>query len=128
MYFIYYCETNKKQMQRINLGEFEELVLLIVAILNDNAYGISVMEEIEVQTERKINISAVHSALDRLESKGFLKSEVGGATNERGGRRKRFFTVTVAGNKALSFVREQRNRLHEQIPNIDFGLNQYASI
>ena len=55
-------------MQRSNLGEFEELVLLVVAILNDNAYGISVMEEIESQTDRKINISAVHSALDRLET------------------------------------------------------------
>ncbi|MGW8123059.1 PadR family transcriptional regulator [Roseivirga echinicomitans] len=115
-------------MQRVNLGEFEELVLLVVAILNDNAYGISVMEELESQTGRKINISAVHSALDRLENKDFLTSEVGGATSERGGRRKRFFKVTVAGNQALNFVREQRNRLHEQIPNIDFGLNQYASI
>jgi len=115
-------------MQRINLGEFEELVLLVVAILNENAYGISVMEEIENQTERKINISAVHSALDRLETKGFLDSEVGGATNERGGRRKRFFKVTVAGNQALNLVRDQRNRLHDQIPNMDLGMNSYAAI
>lgn len=115
-------------MQRVNLGEFEELVLLMVAILNGNAYGISVMEEIENQTERKINISAVHSALDRLESKGFLKSEVGGATAERGGRRKRFFTVTVAGSSTLNFIREQRNKLHEQIPGMDLGLNSYVSI
>ncbi|MFT6054564.1 MAG: DNA-binding PadR family transcriptional regulator [Roseivirga sp.] len=115
-------------MQRINLGEFEELVLLIVAIRNGNAYGISVMEEIENQTERKINISAVHSALDRLEGKGFLESEVGGATAERGGRRKRYFKVTVAGSTTLNFIREQRNKLHEQIPNIDLGLNLYVAI
>lgn len=115
-------------MQRINLGEFEELVLLMVAILHGNAYGISVMEEIENQTERKINISAVHSALDRLESKGFLKSEVGGATAERGGRRKRYFKVTTAGSETLNAIREQRNRLHEQIPNIDLGLNSYVAI
>ena len=115
-------------MKGTQLGEFEELVLLVVAILNENAYGISVMEEIENQTERKINISAVHSALDRLETKGFLDSEVGGATNERGGRRKRFFKVTVAGNQALNLVRDQRNRLHDQIPNMDLGMNSYAAI
>lgn len=112
-------------MTRTNIGEFEELVLLVVAILHDNAYGISVMEEIENQTERKINISAVHSALDRLETKGFLKSEVGGATAERGGRRKRFFKITIAGQSALDAVREQRNKLHDQIPNL--GL-KYVSI
>lgn len=112
-------------MQRINIGEFEELVLLVVAILDSNAYGISVMEEIENQTDRKINISAVHSALDRLEGKGFLDSHIGGATKERGGRRKRYFNITTAGQKSLSFIKEQRNRLHDQIPNL--GL-QYVSI
>lgn len=105
-------------MQRINLGEFEELVLLIVAILRDNAYGVAVMEEIESQTGRKINISAVHSALDRLENKGFLSSYIGGATKARGGRRKRFFNITVAGKEALDFIKEQRNRLHDQIPGL----------
>lgn len=105
-------------MTRIQIGEFEELVLLVVAILQENAYGVSVMEEIENQTGRRINISAVHSALDRLESKGFLKSEVGGATAERGGRRKRYFQITMAGQKSLDFIREQRNKLHDQIPNL----------
>ncbi len=70
-------------MQRVNLGEFEELVLLMVAILNGNAYGISVMEEIESQTQRKINISAVHSALDRLESKGFFEIRSGRRNNRK---------------------------------------------
>jgi DNA-binding PadR family transcriptional regulator len=105
-------------MQRINLGEFEELVLLIVAILNDNAYGVGVMEAIESQTGRKINISAVHSALDRLETKGFLESHIGGATKARGGRRKRLFNITTEGKGALNFIKEQRNRLHDQIPGI----------
>lgn len=112
-------------MGRVQIGEFEELVLLVVAILNDNAYGISVMEEIQSQTGRKINISAVHSALDRLETKSFLKSEVGGATAERGGRRKRYFKITVAGQDALDAIREQRNKLHDQIPSL--GL-KYVSI
>jgi len=110
-------------MQRTNLGEFEELVLLIAAVLHDNAYGISVMQEIENQTGREINISAVHSALDRLEQKGYLKSYMGGATNERGGRRKRLFSVTASGARALSDVREVRNSLYDQIPKTVFGLN-----
>jgi PadR family transcriptional regulator, regulatory protein PadR len=110
-------------MQRINLGEFEELVLLIAAVLHDNAYGISVLQEIETQTGRQINISAVHSALDRLEQKGYLKSYLGGATNERGGRRKRLFSVTASGAKALSDVKEMRNTLYDQIPEVTLRLN-----
>lgn len=110
-------------MQRINLGEFEELVLLIAALLHDNAYGISVMQEIEAQTGRQINISAVHSALDRLEQKGYLKSYHGGATSERGGRRKRLFQVTASGARALSDVRDMRNSLYDQIPKVTFGMN-----
>lgn len=112
-------------MARTNIGEFEELVLLVVAIRNDNAYGISVMEEIEEQTKRSINISAVHSALDRLEGKGFLDSHVGGATKERGGRRKRYFKINTVGQEALDFIRQQRNKLHDQIPKL--GL-EYASL
>lgn len=112
-------------MARTNMGEFEELVLLVVAILNENAYGISVMEEIEEQTKRSINISAVHSALDRLEGKGFLDSHVGGATKERGGRRKRYFKINTAGQEALNFIRQQRNKLHDQIPSL--GL-EYVSL
>lgn len=110
-------------MQRVNLGEFEELVLLIAAVLHENAYGISVMQEIEHQTGRQINISAVHSALDRLEQKGYLQSYMGGATTERGGRRKRLFSVTAAGARALSDLREVRNSLYDQIPKTVFGLN-----
>ncbi|MEQ8416748.1 MAG: PadR family transcriptional regulator [Imperialibacter sp.] len=110
-------------MQRINLGEFEELVLLITAVLHDNAYGISVLQEIEAQTGRQINISAVHSVLDRLEQKGYLKSYLGGATNERGGRRKRLFSVTASGAKALSDVKEMRNTLYDQIPKVTLDLN-----
>ncbi|MCO6360677.1 PadR family transcriptional regulator [Roseivirga pacifica] len=110
-------------MQRTNIGEFEELVLLLVAILKDNAYGISVMEEIEQQTGRKINISAVHSALDRLEGKGYLDSRVGGATKERGGRRKRYFSINTAGQTALDAIHEQRNRLYNQI---NLGLKYVA--
>ena len=103
-------------MNRLNLGEFEELVLLIVAIRNNDAYGVSVREEILEQTGRKINISAVHTALDRLEKKGMVESYLGGATQKRGGRRKRLFNITAYGAKAVAYTRELRNSLYDQIP------------
>jgi DNA-binding PadR family transcriptional regulator len=74
------------------------------------------MYQIETQTERKVNISAVHTALDRLEKKGFLSSKIGGATAERGGRRKRYFEVSNLGVKAIEINRSVRNSLYDQIP------------
>ncbi|MEM1120707.1 MAG: PadR family transcriptional regulator [Bacteroidota bacterium] len=108
-------------MQRANIGEFEELILLLVAILNGEAYGVLVMEELERQTGRSVNISAVHAALRRLADKGFVKSEWSEATAERGGRRKRLFAITHEGQTILNKVKETRNRLWDQIP--DFGGN-----
>ena len=105
-------------MERVQLGEFEEMVLLITAILHEDAYGVSVMDEILSQTNRKVNISAVHTALDRLEKKGFLSSFTGGATAERGGRRKRYFKVTNLGISAIEINRKVRNELYEQIPKV----------
>ncbi len=111
-------------MKRVNLGEFEELILLLVAILNGNAYGVLVMGELEQQTGRSVNISAVHAALRRLEDKKFVKSDWSQATAERGGRRKRLFTITQAGQTALNTLKETRNRLWNQIP--DFGSTNFA--
>ena len=102
-------------MKGTYLGEFEELVLLIVAALNQDAYGISVMQEIKSETGRSVNISAVHSSLRRLESKGFVKSKMGGATSERGGRRKRYFQITQGGYAVLSAIKEQRNQLWSRV-------------
>ena len=98
------------------LGELEELVLMIVAILSDGAYGVKVMDEIKLQIGRKVNISAVHTVLDRLEKKGFVTSYMGGASAERGGRRKRLFKVTAMGSKAITYVHETRNALYGKIP------------
>ncbi len=111
-------------MQRVQIGEFEELVLLIVAILGEEAYGVYVMDEIEKQTGRKVNISAVHTALDRLDKKGFLRSSTGGATAERGGRRKRYFQVTNLGVQAIEINRKMRNQLYDQIPAVVFEVNE----
>ena len=103
-------------MKGNHLGEFEELVLLIVGVLCDHAYGVSVAEEIEKQTGRGVSLSAVHTALYRLEEKGFITSAVGGATPQRGGRRKRLYTITTAGRASLREVRLMRNRLWDMIP------------
>lgn len=103
------------------LGELEELVLMMVAILQNDAYGVKVMDEIIIQTNRKVNISAVHTVLDRLEKKGLVSSEMGGASAERGGRRKRIFQITSEGSKAISYVHETRNQLYNQIPKTVIG-------
>lgn len=108
-------------MKGNHLGEFEELVLLMVAVLFDNAYGVTVAYEIEKQTSRDVTLSAVHTALYRLEEKGFIKSSFGGATQERGGRRKRMYFITAAGKSALEEVRQMRNRLWDMIPHASFN-------
>lgn len=105
-------------MKGTYLGELEELILLTVGVLYKEAYGVAVMEEVEKQTGRKLNISAVHSVLTRLEEKGFVKSEMGGSTEERGGRRKRIFNLTAAGKKSLEDINTMRSQLYNQIPKV----------
>lgn len=102
-------------MRRSDLGEFEELVLLTVAVLTPNAYSVVIAEDLEQQTSRTVTTGAVHAALQRLENKGFVKSEMGEATSERGGRRKRLFMVTVAGSRMVHEVREVRERLWDRM-------------
>lgn len=103
-------------MKGTNLGEFEELVLLAVAVLNGEAYGISIAQLIESEAARTVTLSTIHNALYRLENKGFVKSILGGATEERGGRRKRLFTISAAGRQALKESKELRNKMWSLIP------------
>ncbi len=105
-------------MKGNNLGELEELVLLHVGILYPEAYGVAVMDEIGRQAGRKLNISAVHSVLTRLEDKGLLKSRMSDPTDERGGRRKRIFLLTASGKRALEEANELRTQLYNQIPKV----------
>ncbi|MGA0555699.1 PadR family transcriptional regulator [Larkinella sp. VNQ87] len=104
-------------MGRAYLGEFEELVLLTVAVLAGGAYGVPIATELKQRTQRTISLSAVHIALYRLEAKGFVTSSLGGATAARGGRRKRLFTITAVGKQTLDDMRQVRNELWESIPN-----------
>ena len=94
---------------RTNLGELEELILLMVALLNKEAYGVSITSELKKQAGRELSISAVHAVLHRLEEKGFVKSQMGGASQERGGRRKRLFSITSYGRSALEELRDTRD-------------------
>lgn len=107
-------------MTRIQLGEFEEVVLLTVAILHGEAYGVAIIEEMEQRLHRKVSIGSLQTVLRRLEDKGYLQSELGEATKIRGGKRKRFFYVTQAGKKALQILKDQRMGLWEAIPSFVF--------
>ncbi|CAD5252493.1 MULTISPECIES: helix-turn-helix transcriptional regulator [unclassified Imperialibacter] len=107
-------------MKGNNLGELEELVLLMVASLGDEAYAVAVREELEKTASRVVNISAVHSSLYRLEDKGFLSSEFGGATSKRGGKKKRLFKVTSAGFATLKESKEMKEQLWSNIPQLSF--------
>lgn len=110
-------------MRRTYLGEFEELVLLMIAILDGDAYGVTVSQEIEQQTGRLVTFGAVHNTLIRLEEKGFVISELGGATNERGGRRKRLFKLTALGKTALTDIQQLRNKLWKLMPDVTLKLS-----
>ena len=109
-------------MKRTFLGEFEEIVLLTVAILGENAYAVTVTQELETKTGRLVGFSSVHTTLQRLEEKGYLSSKMGGATAERGGRRKRFFVVTALGQKVLQEVKQVRYDLWNALPQSAFQL------
>ena len=100
------------------LGELEELILLTVGVLYPDAYGVAVMDEIDKQADRKLNISAVHAVLTRLEEKGFVSSKMSDPTQERGGRRKRIFLLTASGKKALEEAIQKRTELFNQIPKV----------
>lgn len=101
-----------------NLGSLEESILLIVMIVEE-AYGVSVAEAYEGKTGNSISIPAIHTVLKRLENKGLVRSYMGEATAERGGRRKRLFEATPYGYKIISQIRENRLQLWSMIPKLD---------
>ena len=98
-------------MKGENLGEFEEVVLLTIAALLNEAYSVAICDHIEEMTNRKVKLGVVHAVLNRMEKKGYIQSELGAPTKERGGKRKRFFNISHAGKVALMNSKEQRDRL-----------------
>ncbi|MCE7992946.1 MAG: PadR family transcriptional regulator [Roseivirga sp.] len=95
-------------MSHSQLPEFEKIVLLTVAVLQHDAYGVTILEGIEERLAKPVNVGLLQVALKRLEDKGYLKSHLGEATSERGGRRKRFFTVTNFGRTISKTFKEQQ--------------------
>lgn len=97
------------------MSEFEELVLLTVASMPaETAYGLAVQEALQKEAGRLASLASIHGALYRMERRGLLRSDLGGATHERGGRRKRLFTVTTAGLTTLRQRCDLRTRLWQQ--------------
>lgn len=103
-------------MGKFQIGEFEEIVLLTVGILDGNAYGVSIRKEIEERLGRRVSVGALQITLRRMEEKGYLKSHHGEKTEKRGGRPKLFFTITAYGKKAMEYTRETRNALWNALP------------
>lgn len=102
-------------MKGSNLGELEELVLLATASLMNEAYSVSICDELEKRTGRNPRLGMVHAVLNRLEEKGLVKSKLGDATRERGGKRKRYYSLTSAGKSAVIKAREIREQLWDSI-------------
>ena len=105
-------------MGKSYLSEFEELILTVVGILGDKAYGNAIVEEIWDQLNRKVNLNTVHITLYRLEDKKLLRSQYGGATSARGGRRKRLFSITNSGLELIRKQQEERQKLWSLIPGL----------
>jgi DNA-binding PadR family transcriptional regulator len=102
------------------LGEFEHIIILALLRLEERAYGVTVRQEIQFRTRREVSIGAVYATLDRLETKGYVKSHRGDPTPERGGRSKRFFRVTAKGVAAV-------NRTQRALESMTQGLDLIRS-
>ena len=109
-------------MKKTKLGEFEELVLLTVAALQQEAYGVEIKRELEVRIKEKLSVGSIQSALKRMEEKGFLTSEFGEATLKRGGKRKRIYTTTSYAHKTLSEMKDIRAGLWDAMPKLAYEL------
>ena len=98
-------------MKKYQLGEFEEIVILTIGILYKEAYGVAIKDEIETRLSRKVSMGAMHSALVRMEDKGYVKSFNGEATEDRMGRPKKYYRITALGKKAMEYSKDTRNEL-----------------
>jgi PadR family transcriptional regulator PadR len=108
-------------MSREALGNFELMVMLAIARLGEAAYGVPIASLIEQSTGREVLVGSVYAALERLEAKGFVVSETGDPTPERGGRAKRYFKITDIGLRQLRDTRRALTRLWARIPALGEG-------
>lgn len=107
-------------MKGENLGEFEELVMLTIGVLDNQSFGLAIKKELEERLNRRVSLGALHASLRRLWHKGYLESWLGEATRERGGKRKRYFKVTLEGQMALRRMMENRKMLWASISELAF--------
>lgn len=106
-------------MKKTKLGEFEELVLLTVIVLQEEAYGVQIKKELEERLNEKLSVGSIQSALKRMEEKGFLSSEFGEATPQRGGKRKRIYTATPYAQRVLEEIKAVRMGLWATIAKLN---------
>jgi PadR family transcriptional regulator, regulatory protein PadR len=109
-------------MKKYQLGEFEEVVILTIGVLYKEAYGVAIKKEIESRLKRNVSMGALHTALVRLEDKGYIKSHDGEPTEERMGRPKKYFQITALGKRAIEYTRDTRNDLWKAIPKVALDL------
>lgn len=109
-------------MKRYQLGEFEEIVILTIAILYKEAYGVAIKKEIEARLSRTVSMGAMHTALVRLEKKGYISSSDGETTEDRMGRPRKYYQITALGKKAMEHARETRDGLWQAIPKVSLKL------
>ena len=126
----YYClperHHNKRQccdMKKYQLGEFEEIVILTIGLLYNEAYGVGIKNEIEKRLSRTVSMGALHAALVRLEDKGYIKSFRGESMEERAGRPRHYYQIRALGKKAMSWTRETREQLWRAIPRVVLEIN-----
>lgn len=103
-------------MKKYQLGEFEELVMIAIAILNNTAYSVAIKDEIESRMTRTVSMGALHTALRRMEDKGYLRSFSGEVTEDRAGRPRQYFEITAMGKKALQYTKASRDDMYRAIP------------
>jgi len=109
-------------MKKYQLGEFEEIVLLTVGVLYNEAYGVAIKDEMEKRLERKVSVGALQSALRRMEKKGYLESKVGEINAKRGGKPKRYFFITAYGKSVLEYYKDVRSELWNSMPKVVLDL------
>ena len=105
-------------MKKYQLGEFEEIVMLTIAILHKEAYGVAIKSEIQERLSRNVSMGAMHTALVRLEAKGYIESWNGDSSDDRMGRPKKYYKLTALGKKAMAYTKDTRNELWDAIPKV----------
>ncbi|GAB5527314.1 MAG: hypothetical protein Roseis2KO_51860 [Roseivirga sp.] len=108
-------------MKKNRLGEFQELILMTVVILKEEAYGNEIERYLESCLNERLSMGAIQTALKRMEEKGFLTSEWGEVTQKRGGKRKRIYTATPYAHQILRDMKDLRLRMWNAMPDLEMG-------